>query len=384
MGVSDTEAKNRIIQAAPAGSAIPGWRFMDEFLGKGQLTKQEPFDGVAAHETALLCYSSGTTSKSRGVEATSCLSCVLWSDYHIYGLVNLVFNPIYRGAPQDIMSHFDPDAACANIERYKVTVALVVPPILVVLTHHPAPEKYDLSSLKLLFSAAPLGDSLALAIHARLRKLGADVMFPQGWGLTETSPTCSIGKLLPNMQARLVLDDGEIDAATCEAGEIWVKGPNVMKSSFLSLTLWGYLNIPQATMDVITPDGWFKTGDIAVVDNEGNFKVVDRKKELIKCKGFQVTPAELEEILLAHPKVVDAGVIGVFSEAEATEYLRAYIIPRGLSSREAFRHEIQAWIQAKVARHRYLCSSIPLILRRELRELAKKDLQVSGSVKARL
>ncbi|KAF8517346.1 AMP binding protein [Gautieria morchelliformis] len=428
MGVSDVEIKERIIQAAPAHSAVPGWRSMDELFGKGQLTREEPFDGAAAHETVLLCYSSGTTSKSKGVELShhnvisvlcivtpqiaylSPIGAVMLSVlpfYHIYGLVKLVLNPFYRGAPQVVMSHFDPDAFCANVERYKVTVSLVVPPILVVLANHPAPEKYNMSSLKILFSgAAPLGEGLSLAVHARLRRLGADVMLPQGWGLTETSPTCimqhetewqrhagSIGKLLPNLQARLVLDDGVTDAPMGEAGEIWIKGPNVMK---------GYLNNPEATQDAITSDRWFKTGDIAVVDSEGNFRIVDRKKELIKYKGFQVPPAELEGVLLTHPRVVDAGVIGVFSEAEATEYPRAYIVPRGgvaslrtSADREALGQEIQAWIRTKVARHKYLrggvvaVDTIPKsaagkILRRELRELAKEDLQVTGSVKAKL
>ncbi|KAF8507891.1 AMP binding protein [Hysterangium stoloniferum] len=431
MKVSEPEIKKRIILVGPPASLAHAqdWQRYDELLGKGHFEKETNFDGSASNETALLCYSSGTTSKSKGVELShynivSVISMVepkfsfIYSDgavvlsvlpfYHIYGLVKLVLCPLYCGTPQVIMSHFNPDDFCSYIERYKVTASLIVPPILVVLANHPAPEKHDLSSLKVLFSgAAPLSKDLTLAVHRRLEKQGCQVMLPQGWGLTETSPTCalqspeewlnkagSIGRLLSNVEARLVLDDGITDAGEGVPGEIWIRGPNVMK---------GYLNNPSATTDAITPDGWFKTGDIAVVDKDGHFFIIDRKKELIKYKGFQgrlirpLPPADLEGVLLTHPNVIDAGVIGVWSEAEATEFPRAYVVPRGGAGslktsveKDAFGREIQTWIQSKVARHKYLRGGVVVvdvvpksaagkILRKELRELARKDLHVTNS-----
>ncbi|KAF8586536.1 AMP binding protein [Ramaria rubella] len=414
MKVSDAEVKKRIFLMGPMVAGLEGWQRADDLLGKGQLEKEEPSEGQAAHETVLLCYSSGTTSKPKGVELShyNIISnmCMMASQieylypggaitlhvipfYHIYGLVPLLLIALYFGVPQVVMSHFTPDDFCAYIERYKVTVSPTVPPILVALAHHPG--QY---SLKILSSAAaPLGEDLAKAVHTRLRNRGVDVMMPQGYGMTETSPVIimqhetewkvkagHVGRLLPNVQARLVLDDEQTDASEGGPGELWIRAPNVMK---------GYLNNPAATKAAITSDGWLKTGDVAVVDKDGHFKIVDRKKELIKYKGFQVPPADLEDTLLSHPNVIDAGVIGVWSEAEATEYPRAYVVPRGgaaslktAAERENYGREIQSWIRTKVARHKYLRGGVVVvdvipksaagkILRRELRELAKRDSQ---------
>ncbi|KIJ36336.1 hypothetical protein M422DRAFT_34299 [Sphaerobolus stellatus SS14] len=433
MKVSDAEIRKRIILVGPAtlmaDPKLKGLKRYDELLGKGQLQKVENFDGSLSHETVMICYSSGTTSKSKGVELThknvnsvivmveprfnmnlrpnhsDCMLSVL-PFFHIYGLTTLVLLPFFLGAPQVVMSQFNPEDFCAYVQKYKITCALIVPPILIVLANHPAPENYDMRSLRILFSgAAPLGEGLTSKVDARLKKLGVDCNFPQGWGLTETSPTCimqdtydwidkpgTIGTLVSNVQARLVLDD-ETDAPEGEPGEIWIKGPNVMK---------GYLNNPEATRDAITPDGWFKTGDVAIVDKDNFFQIVDRKKELIKYKGFQVPPADLEAVLLTHPDVLDAGVIGVHSEVEATELPRAYVVPRGgvaafktVAEKDAFSHAIQSWIQTRVAKHKYLRGGVVLIdtipksaagkiLRKDLRELAKREHHVSGAAKAKL
>ncbi|KAF8586519.1 acetyl-CoA synthetase-like protein [Ramaria rubella] len=422
MKVDDAGAKKRIVLMGLIETALEGWRNVDDLLGKGRIEKEELFKGPAAHETIFLCYSSGTTSKSKGVElshynVTSTLCALevrmkylhpggpvmlgVLPFFHIFGLTHLVLFTLYAGAPLVIMSKFNPDEFCASIDRYKVTVAVTVPPILVVLANHPAPEQHNISSLKVIMTgAAPLGKDLQLAVNARLRSLGADVMIPQGYGMTE-APICSqyetewkakvgsVGRLLANIQGRLVLDDDKTDAPEGEPGEMWIKGSGVMK---------GYFNNPAATKESITPEGWYKTGDIAIVDGEGHFKIVDRKKELIKYKGSLVPPAELEGVLLTHPNVVDAGVIGVWSDAEATESPRAYVVPRGgaaslktAAEREKYGQEIQKWIQDKVARHKYLRGGVVVvdaipksaagkILRRELRELAKKDSQVTGAV----
>jgi acyl-CoA synthetase (AMP-forming)/AMP-acid ligase II len=193
----------------------------------------------------------------------------------------------------------------------------------------------------------------------------------------------SIGVLLPGLEARLAVDgngDGDIDAAEGAPGELWIRGPLVMK---------GYLNNRAATKDAITPDKWFKTGDIAIRDKDGFYYIVDRRKELIKYKGFQVPPAELESVLLTHPEIADTAVIGVNSAKEATELPRAYVVPAHPLNTEAkkaaFSKNIKDWIQTKVARHKFLRGGVIVIdiipksaagkiLRRELRERAKKEL----------
>jgi acyl-CoA synthetase (AMP-forming)/AMP-acid ligase II len=193
----------------------------------------------------------------------------------------------------------------------------------------------------------------------------------------------SIGILLPNLEARLVTDEnGEVDAEEGQPGELWLRGPSVMK---------GYLNNKAATEAAITPDGWFKTGDIATRDAEGFYYIVDRRKELIKYKGFQVPPAELESVLLTHPDIADAAVIGVNSATQATELPRAYVVhakPNAISleqNKSAFCRNIERWIQEKVAKHKYLRGGVIVvdiipksaagkILRRELRERAKQEL----------
>lgn len=230
-----------------------------------------------------------------------------------------------------------------------------------------------------------------------MKGVGANVIIPQGYGLTETSPTVFLlpvpdasshigaaGVLLPNLEVRLV---AEAYTDIPGAGEVWVRGPTIMK---------GYLNNPTATAEAITPDGWFKTGDIGVRDKDGFFTIVDRRKELIKYKGSQVAPAELESVLLQHAEVADAAVIGIESKEEATELPRAYITPsRPLSSQEAssFALGVQDWVSQRVAPHKRLRGGVVIIdkvpksaagkiLRRELRDRAKTDIAV-GQLKPR-
>ena len=196
-----------------------------------------------------------------------------------------------------------------GLQRRRATedVAHLFPPI--VLAMKAVVEQYDLSRMKTVFSgAAPLGEELALACQERLN---CRVM--QGYGMTETSPAThitpgkttapkpgSVGVCLPNTECKLVnVEDGS-EQGYEERGEVWIRGPQVMK---------GYLNRPEATAQTVDVEGWLHTGDIAYADAEGHFFIVDRLKELIKYKGFQVAPAELEALLLTHPCVADAAVI---------------------------------------------------------------------------
>ncbi|KAG6884240.1 hypothetical protein C0993_000185 [Termitomyces sp. T159_Od127] len=419
LGVSEHEAQRRVVvlenglewaggPPVSRSDAVKGLKTLVGLMNAGgKLDHEERFDGKQANETVYLCYSSGTTGNPKGVETThlninSVQECLkpafpkLSSDKDLM-LAMLPFYHIYGNSP-----------------LFSITTALIVPPVLVVLARHAATDKYDMSSLKTLVSgAAPLGPDIVNQVQQRLNsgRDGKDeCVIIQGYGLTETSPTThflpapdgnrkvgSIGILLPNLEARLVDDgDGDVETKEGEPGELWIRGPIVMK---------GYLNNAAATKASITHDGWFKTGDIAIRDQEGYYYIVDRKKELIKYKGFQVPPAELEGLMLSHPDIADAAVIGVYSESQATELPRAYVVhahPEQLRTEAdtvVFQQEVRKWTQERVARHKFLRGGVIAIdvipksasgkiLRRELRERAKLELEGqdpgSDEIKAKL
>lgn len=299
------------------------------------LKTREELDRVVA-----LNYSSGTTGVAKGVMIThhnyvaNCtqqihmqtlsptykqslpkkrLLCFL-PMYHAMAQAVFCMNAMKQRIPVYMMPKFDFVEMLTYIQKYKITDLVLVPPVLVAMAKHPATKKFDLSSIANVSSgAAPLGREASQEFE-KLWENG-QVNVKQGWGMTEVtcaattfdpskySASFSVGELVPNCEAKIVLDDeGRVEAPQGERGEIWVRGPNVMK---------GYWNKPDATKETFGPDGWLKTGDVAYVDEEGHFFIVDRKKELIKVKGLQVAPAELEAMLLDHPEVQDAAVIGV-------------------------------------------------------------------------
>jgi acyl-CoA synthetase (AMP-forming)/AMP-acid ligase II len=268
--------------------------------------------------------------------------------FHIYGLaVVLNYAGLATGATIVTLPRFELELFLHTLETYGVTFAHLVPPIVLALAQQPVVEHYDLSRLKVVLSGgAPISADLANACQERV---GCRVV--HGYGLTEASSTThrspvdpqrtkveSVGVLLPNTEGKIVDPVSGTDCNPDQQGELWIRGPQVMR---------GYLHQPAATAQMITPDGWLRTGDLGYVDQNGNFFVVDRLKELIKYKAYQVAPAELEAVLLSHPAVADVAVIPSPDE-EAGEVPKAFVVLRG----EATPEELMAFVAARVASYK--------------------------------
>ncbi len=284
--------------------------------------------GINPYETiAVLPFSSGTTGLPKGVMLThynllSCLYQVVQVHeisntdvminqlpfFHIYGMTVLMGTSIMAGATQVIASQFRPvDEFLSLFATYRPTLFFTVPLILQEFCHHPKVPTMDWSRLRYINTgAAPLSRE----IQERFTQM-TGVLVMQGYGLTESSPTThtnpagkikvgSIGLPLSLTEDRIVDPETGVDVRPREIGELWVRGPQVMK---------GYFNDPEATAEVLV-DGWLRTGDLAWKDEEGYVFIVDRLKEVIKCKGCQVPPVEIENILMGHPDIRDAAVIG--------------------------------------------------------------------------
>jgi acyl-CoA synthetase (AMP-forming)/AMP-acid ligase II len=324
-----------------------------------------PEPGIVPREDLVaLPYSSGTTGLSKGVMLThhnlvanllqtaGALPEVGEDDtiiavlpfFHIYGLIVVLNLGLYHGATIVTVPRFELEPFLETLVKYEITFASLVPPIVLALAKHPVVDRYDLSKLRMIFSgAAPLGAELSTACA---RRLGCQVF--QGYGLTETSPVThmnpsdpakakpgSVGLPLPNTECRIVDLESGAPLGAGEQGEICIRGPQTMK---------GYLNRPDATAAMLDPDGWLHTGDIGYVDADHHLFIVDRLKELIKYKGLQVPPAELEAVLLTHPAIADAAVIPSPDE-EAGEVPKAFVVLRGEASPE----EILAYVAERVA-----------------------------------
>jgi 4-coumarate--CoA ligase len=297
--------------------------------------------------------------------------------FHIYGLTCILHQSFHRGLTTVVMPRFEIESWCKIVQDHKITMAYVVPPVVLLLSKHPTVNNYDLSSLRMLNSgAAPLTKELVDAMYSRIH-----VPIKQGYGLSETSPTThtqpwelwrstigAVGTLLPNITAKYMSPD-EQELPAGEVGELWIKGPNVFM---------GYLNNPEGTKNALTEDGYLKTGDVGYQDKPGNFFITDRVKELIKYKGFQVPPAELEGLLMSHEKVADAAVVGVWREEEATEVPLAFVVPvagacggdglqggggwgGGGRGNEELEKEVTEWIKQRVANHKRLRGGVRFV-----------------------
>jgi acyl-CoA synthetase (AMP-forming)/AMP-acid ligase II len=325
---------------------------------------QAPEVGIdPAEDLAVVPYSSGTTGLPKGVmlthlnlvsnleqvqaafpiNPTDTLIGVL-PFFHIYGMTVIMNQGLRAGATIVTMPRFDLEQFLDLLEERSVTRAYVVPPIALALAKHPAVEGRDLSALETIMSgAASLGAELSEQVAERI---GCNVI--QGYGLTETSPVThmirpdgenrpgSIGQALPGTECRLVDPETGADTAAGERGELWIRGPQVMA---------GYLNNEEATVATVDSEGWLHTGDIAVVDSDGFFEIVDRLKELIKYKGYQVAPAELEALLITHPDVADCAVIGIPDE-ETGELPKTFVVAAG---DELDADALMKWVGEQVA-----------------------------------
>ncbi|MCX4990205.1 MULTISPECIES: 4-coumarate--CoA ligase family protein [unclassified Streptomyces] len=375
----------------------PGHRSLADLLSGSAPEPQVDIDPV--EDVAALPYSSGTTGVPKGVMLThrsiatnlAQLSpampmgpgdriLAVLPFFHIYGLTALMNAPLRQGATVVVLPRFELDTFLAAIQEHRITGLYVAPPIVLALAKHPAVAEYDLSSLEyIICSAAPLDASLAAACSARLGLPPVG----QAYGMTELSPGThvvplsaqdappgTVGKLVAGTEMRIVsLDDPGKDLGVGEPGEIVVRGPQVMK---------GYLGRPDATAAMIDPDGWLHTGDVGHVDADGWLFVVDRVKELIKYKGFQVAPAELEALLLTHPGIADAAVIGAYNE-DHNEVPHAFVVRQpsaaGLSEGEVMMHVAERVAPYKRVRLVTFIDAVPRaasgkILRRELRGLS--------------
>lgn len=269
--------------------------------------------------------------------------------FHIYGMEVLMNLHLARGGVLVTLPRFELATVLKLIQDHRMQRLFLVPPVVLAFAKHPLVAEYDLSSLRLIISgAAPLGAELTSACAARLGCVVA-----QGYGMTEASPVThfsqvelaragSAGQLVPNTEARIVDPDTGRDCNAGEPGELWVRGPQVML---------GYLNNPEATARTLDAEGWLHTGDLGRVDAEGFLHIVDRVKELIKVKGFQVAPAELEALLLAHPEIADCAVIGR-ADDEAGEVPVAFVVRKaGSALTEA---EVLAHVAGQVAHYKAL------------------------------
>ncbi|CAO2657301.1 Nn.00g034270.m01.CDS01 [Neocucurbitaria sp. VM-36] len=360
---------------------------------------------TSRNTTALLFFSSGTTGLPK---LTKLSHYNLIAEHTLvfehfprpYTLKRIVPLPMFHaavapsthisalraGTPQVVMRRYDPSAFLDNVERHNITDLIVVPPVVTSLLAHPLPpaqKQRKLASVKCVWGGAAPLDAHTQNRFQELLPSGSP--FTQVFGMTETSciascipypevdDTGSLGRFLPNLDVKLLDDDGNEITAVDKPGELAIRGPIVTQ---------GYVGV--ARERDFDADGYFRTGDVMYVDGKtGLWYIVDRKKELIKVRGFQVAPAELEGVLLEHAGVADAAVIGIKSQDGNNELPRAYVVRKADVKLEE--GEIKLWVEERLAKYKKLAGgvkfvdSIPKtpsgkILKRVLRERAEREV----------
>ncbi|KEP74177.1 AMP-dependent synthetase [Microbacterium sp. SUBG005] len=373
-----------------------GHRDLRSLLSEGRTPPAVSFD--PATHVAVLPYSSGTTGVPKGVMLShrnlvanvhQCRPVIEISPddrvlavlpfFHIYGMTVLLNLALRQRATLVTMPRFDLMEFLRVVQEHRCTFLFIAPPIAVALAKHPAVDEFDLSSVHSVFSgAAPLDGETA---ETAGRRIGA--RFFQGYGMSELSPVShaipvdadfpvsSVGVLIPGCDAKLVdpetgaeLEEHGDDGLTAP-GEIWVRGPNVML---------GYLNRPDATAETLDADGFLHTGDIGVHHVDGHFTIVDRLKELIKYHGYQIAPAELEALLLSHPKIQDAAVIGVRDD-EGEEIPKAFVVAAPDAGLTA--EDVMTFVAGHVAPHKKVrrVEFIDVVPKSTSGKILRKDLR---------
>jgi acyl-CoA synthetase (AMP-forming)/AMP-acid ligase II len=376
-----------------------------DLMANGQPAPQVSF--APSTHVAVLPYSSGTTGNPKGVMLThrnlvanvaqlrplhgmdgDDVVLAVLPFFHIYGLTVLLNAAVHARARLVIVPSFDLENFLGNIQNHKCTIAFIAPPVAVALAKHPLlVDSYDLSSLNTVMSAAaPLDADLG---HAVAKRLGCRMV--QGYGMSELSPAShitpfdggqqdmgtiaplgSVGWTVSNAASKIIDPEtgDEINPPAqglSDTGELWFKGPNVMA---------GYLGNETATRETIDEDGWLHTGDLARVDSCGCVYIVDRLKELIKYKGYQVPPAELEAVLLSHPAIADAAVIGV-NDAEGEEVPKAFVVKQ--SGAELTEDQVMEFVAGQVAPYKKVrqVEFIDAIPKSASGKILRKDLRTA-------
>ncbi|CAK9322431.1 unnamed protein product [Citrullus colocynthis] len=365
--------------------------------GEGDTPRVE----IDPDDVVALPYSSGTTGLPKGVMLThkslvtsvaqqvdgenpnlyygneDVILCVL-PLFHIYSLNSVLLCGLRAGAAILIMPKFEIGLLLQLVEKYRVSIAPIVPPIVLAIAKSPDLEKYDLSSIRVIkCGGAPLGKELEDTVRAKFPK----AVLGQGYGMTEAGPVLTMGlafakepfpmkpgacgTVVRNAEMKIVDTETGSSLPRNTPGEICIRGDQIMK---------GYLNNPEATAATIDKDGWLHTGDIGFIDDDDELFIVDRLKELIKYKGFQVAPAELEALLLTHPVISDAAVVPMKDE-QAGEVPVAFVVK--LKNSEVTEDEIKLFVSRQVVFYKrinrvFFIDAIPKspsgkILRKELR-----------------
>ncbi|PCH35773.1 acetyl-CoA synthetase-like protein [Wolfiporia cocos MD-104 SS10] len=412
------ESVDEVIERGRAASPIP-----EIMLRKGEAKKK----------IAVLCFSSGTTGKPKAVAVShynmicnilqtatflrinenycpdeekrfqvgdKC--CAVLPFYHIYGLIANLHFTLYAGMTVVVVQKFVHESLLQSIEKRRISHLFLVPPQVVLFCKHPATRNYDLSSVRFcMVAAAPL----TAEVTTQMLELMPGIHLGQGYGLTETCAAVSLfpttsrvgtmgsaGQLVSGTVAKVVKPDGTL-AGPGEPGELWVQGGQIAM---------GYYKNEQATKESFI-DGWFRTGDEVIIQNNGDIFITDRIKELIKVKGYQVAPAELEGHLLGHPHVADAGVVGIPDDFSGELPLAFIVLQQQIRKEVALRADVAEEVKRSIAEHvssakshyKWLTGGIVFIdqipknasgkiLRRMLREHAKTLPREKQPVRARL
>ncbi|KAK1578337.1 hypothetical protein Q3G72_029459 [Acer saccharum] len=393
-------AQEKNVQIVCIDDAVPDGCLHFSELSQADVADLPEVD-IRPDDVVALPYSSGTTGLPKGVMLThqglvtsvgqqvdgenpnlyfhseDVILCVL-PMFHVYALNSIMLCGLRVGATILIMQKFEINSLLQLAEKHKVTVAPIVPPIVVAIAKSPDTDKYDLSSIRIMKSgAAPLGKELEDTVRAKF----PNAVLGQGYGMTEAGPVLAMclsfakepfsikagacGTVVRNAEMKILDPDTGKSLPRNQPGEICIRGAQIMK---------GYLNNPEATKETIDQDGWLRTGDVGYIDDDDELFIVDRLKELIKYKGFQVAPAELEAMLLSHPGIRDAAVVGKKDDA-AGEVPVAFVVKSNDS--EITEDEIKKFISKQVVFYKrlnrvYFMEAIPKapsgkILRKDLR-----------------